>query len=237
VPAVLDLRHGAASRPLVGDLGATDLVAEEESFLGARVRALLVRLAEKDAATEDHTRRVAMLAVQVGEALGLPRRRLRALALGGLLHDMGKLAVPTAVLAKPGPLDDDEFAQVRKHPDAGERLLRELGGFTPGVLRLVLDHHERLDGSGYPRGLAGADLAIETRILAVCDVYDALVSDRVYRSAWTSERALTLLRDPQLFDEKCVAALERLLAPSFVADVAAPAPARLPGLRPAPRRA
>jgi hypothetical protein len=87
VPAALDLRRGAASLPLVGDLGATELVAEEEAFLGARVSALVVRLGEKDAASEGHTRRVAMLAVQVGEALGLPRGRLRLLALGGLLHD------------------------------------------------------------------------------------------------------------------------------------------------------
>ena len=95
---------------------------------------------------------------------------------------MGKLSVPSAVLTKPGPLDDAELAEIRKHPEAGERLLRELGGFAPGVLRLVLDHHERLDGSGYPRGLDGDALDVETRILAVCDVYDALVSDRVYRS-------------------------------------------------------
>jgi hypothetical protein len=237
LPAALDLRHGAASRPLVGDLCATELVAQEEAFLGARVRALVVRLGEKDTATEGHTRRVAKLAVQVGEALGLPRRRLRLLALGGLLHDMGKLSVPVAVLQKPGPLDDAEFAEIRKHPEAGERLLRELGGFAPGVRRLVLDHHERLDGSGYPRGLRGDELDAETRILAVCDVYDALVSDRVYRSAWTPERALELLRDPRQFDQSCVAALERLLAPAFVADVAKPAPAALPRLRPAPRGA
>jgi HD-GYP domain-containing protein (c-di-GMP phosphodiesterase class II) len=237
LPAALDLRRGAASLPLVGDPSATDLVAEEESFLGARVRALMLRLAEKDVATEGHTRRVAMLAVQVGEALGLPRRRLRVLALGGLLHDMGKLVVPTAVLAKPGPLDDDELAEIRKHPEAGERLLRELGGFAPGVRRLVLDHHERLDGSGYPRGLRGDELDVETRILAVCDVYDALVSDRVYRSAWTPERALALLRDETQFDQSCAAALERLLAPPFVADVATPSRAPLPRLRPAPRRA
>jgi HD-GYP domain-containing protein (c-di-GMP phosphodiesterase class II) len=150
---------------------------------------------------------------------------------------MGKLVVPTAVLAKPGPLDDDELAEIRKHPEAGERLLRELGGFAPGVRRLVLDHHERLDGSGYPRGLRGDELDVETRILAVCDVYDALVSDRVYRSAWTPERALALLRDETQFDQSCAAALERLLAPPFVADVATPSRAPLPRLRPAPRRA
>jgi HD-GYP domain-containing protein (c-di-GMP phosphodiesterase class II) len=240
LPAALDLRRGAASLPLVGDLGATDLVAQEEAFLGARVRALVIRLGEKDAATEGHTRRVAMLAVQVGEALGLPRRRLRGLALGGLLHDMGKLAVPSAVLTKPGPLDDSEFAEIRKHPEAGERLLRDLGGFAPGVLRLVLDHHERLDGSGYPRGLVGPQLDVETRVLAVCDVYDALVSDRVYRGAWTPERAFTLLGDAAQFDQECVAALRQVLAPPFVADIAAPSrlPAAVPQRAwPAPRRA
>ena len=237
IPVALDLRRGAASLPLVGDLTAADLVAQEEAFLGARVRALVVRLGEKDAATEGHTRRVALLAVQVGERLGLRRSRLRGLALGGLLHDMGKLSVPCAVLQKPGPLDDAEFAEIRKHPQAGVRLLRELGGFGPGVLRLVLDHHERLDGSGYPRGLIGDELDVETRILAVCDVYDALVSDRVYRSAWTPERALGLLRDPAVFDAGCVEALEHVLAPPFVADVAAPAPPVPAPLRRAPRRA
>jgi hypothetical protein len=238
VPAALDLRCAAGSRPLVGDLGATELVAEEEAFLGARVRALVLRLGEKDAATEGHTRRVAMLAVQVGEALGLSRGRLRTLALGGLLHDMGKLSVPSGVLTKPGPLDDAELAEIRKHPAAGERLLRDLGGFAPGVLRLVLDHHERLDGSGYPRGLAGGELDLETRILAVCDVYDALVSDRVYRAAWTPDRAIALLRDPAQFDASCVAALESVLEPPFVLDLApAPVVPVPPRLRPAPRRA
>jgi HD-GYP domain-containing protein (c-di-GMP phosphodiesterase class II) len=144
---------------------------------------------------------------------------LRTLALGGLLHDMGKLTVPSKVLTKPGPLDDAEFDEIRRHPDAGVRLLRDLGGFAPDVLRLVHDHHERLDGSGYPRGLAGEQLELETRILAVCDVYDALVSDRVYRAAWSPERALVLLRDPAQFDPACVAALEQVLAPPFVADV------------------
>ena len=141
---------------------------------------------------------------------------------------MGKLSVPSAVLRKPGPLDDAEFAEIRKHPEAGERLLGELGGFPPGVRRLVLDHHERLDGSGYPRGLRGDELDVETRILAVCDVYDALVSDRVYRAAWSPERAFALLRDEARFDQACVTALERRVAPPFVADLARPAPAPLP---------
>ena len=219
IPTVLDLMRGGASRPLVGDLGATDLVAAEEAYLGPRVRALLVQLAERDASTEEHTRRVALLAAEVGEELKLPAAARRDLAVGGLLHDVGKLSVPLAILRKPGPLDDDEFAEIRRHPVAGRRLLEELGGFPEAVGRLVSDHHERLDGSGYPRGLSGADLAVETRVLAACDVYDALVSDRVYRAAWTPERALALLHDDAGFDPAVVAALERVVAPAWVAGL------------------
>jgi HD-GYP domain-containing protein (c-di-GMP phosphodiesterase class II) len=209
-----DLRRGSQSRPLVGDLRASEIVAAEEAFLGARVRALMVRLAEKDASTEEHTRRVAALAVEVGERLGLSSARLRSLAIGGLLHDVGKLSVPSAILRKPGPLDDDEFAAVKQHPERGRELLTELGGFDDTVKRLVLDHHERLDGTGYPRGLESGDLDLETRILAVCDVYDALVSPRVYRAAWSPERAGSLLRQEAstAFDPRCVQALLQVVA-------------------------
>ena len=135
IPAALDLRYATASRPLLGVLRAADLVADEEAFLGARVRALMLRLAAKDPSTEDHTRRVATLAVRIGERLGLAERRLRLLALGGLLHDIGKLAVPDAILNKPASLSDDEYAVIRQHPTWGRELLAELGGFPPAVLR------------------------------------------------------------------------------------------------------
>ncbi len=204
-----DLRRGSQSRPLVGDLRASEVVYAEEAFLGARVRAIMVRLGEKDSSTEEHTRRVAALAVEVGEALGLSGARLRNLAIGGLLHDVGKLSVPSSILQKPGPLDDVEYEVIKQHPQQGQELLIELGGFDEQVGRLVLDHHERLDGSGYPRGLGGVELDLETRILAVCDVYDALVSPRVYRGAWSNAKALTLLQDESgvAFDPRCVAAL------------------------------
>ena len=213
-PAALDLHRAAQSRPLAGDLQAAELVAREEVFLGARVRALMVRLAEKDSYTELHTRRVALRAVQVGERLGLSAGRLRNLAIGGLVHDVGKLSVPDSILGKPAPLDDDEYAVIRKHPEWGRQLLAELGGFRDDVRRLVLDHHERLDGAGYPRGVSGAQLSLETRILSVCDVYDALISKRVYRDAWSKEDALNLLRGESgtAFDPRCVEALEGVLA-------------------------
>jgi HD-GYP domain-containing protein (c-di-GMP phosphodiesterase class II) len=213
VPVALDLRRGARSYPLVGDLTAVRLVAEEEAFIGPRVRSLMVRLAEKDAYTERHTRNVAILAVQIGERLGLSPARLRTLAVGGLLHDMGKLSVPNRILQKPDRLDDSEFAVIRRHPTRGVELLGELGGFPPAVRRLVLGHHERLDGSGYPLGLSADEIDLETRILAVADVYDALVSQRVYRDAWPKERALALLNDEigSAFDARCVGALEDVL--------------------------
>src|SRR5207342_1733763 len=114
------------------------------------------------------------------------------------------LHVPDEILKKPAALEDDEFAIIKKHPEWGTKLLRELGGFARGVHRVVRDHHERLDGSGYPHGIAADALDLDTRILAVCDVYDALISDRVYRGAWSHERALSLLRDGAgtLFDPR-----------------------------------
>jgi putative nucleotidyltransferase with HDIG domain len=243
IPTALDLARGGASRPLVGDLTATELVAAEEAYLGTRVRSLLVRLADRDASTEEHTRRVALLAARVGEELKLPAALRRDLAVGGLLHDIGKLSVPLEILQKPGPLTDEEFTEIRRHPEAGRRLLEELGGFPATVHRLVSDHHERLDGTGYPRGLEGCDLKLETRILAACDVYDALVSDRVYRAAWTPERALALLHEESGtgYDAKVVEALERVVtpragAPSWVAGLTAPVQRRAGG-HPAARRA
>jgi HD-GYP domain-containing protein (c-di-GMP phosphodiesterase class II) len=221
---VYDLRRGRRSRPLVGDLRAADLVAAEEAYLGARVRALMERLAAKDVSTEEHTRRVATLAVVVGEQLGLSPARLRTLAIGGLLHDIGKLSLPDAILQKPSALDDAEYDVVKLHPERGYELLNELGGFDNTVKRLVLDHHERLDGSGYPRGLDAHRLDVATRILAVCDVYDALVSPRVYRPAWPQEDALALLRDEAeaAFDVRCVDALERAVTVERSSSVFSP---------------
>jgi HD-GYP domain-containing protein (c-di-GMP phosphodiesterase class II) len=206
----IDLARSAQSRPLAGDLRGADLVAAEDIFLGSHVRALTVRLADKDAYTERHTRRVALLAVEVGEQLGLSPNRLRTLAIGALVHDIGKLSVPDAILKKPAALDDDEYSVVQGHPEWGNRLLTELGGFSTAVRQLVRDHHERLDGAGYPRGLSAEEIDLDTRILTVCDVYDALISKRVYRPAWTHEAAMDLLRRESgtAFDVRCVDALE-----------------------------
>ncbi len=213
IAVATDLARAAQSRPLAGDLTAAELVAAEDVFLGSQVRALTVTLAEKDEYTERHTRRVALRAVQVGDELGLSRGRLRTLAIGGLVHDIGKLAIPDQILKKPGPLDDAEYATVQEHAERGYRLLTELGGFSDGIRDLVRDHHERLDGKGYPRGLTAGQLTLDARILAVCDVYDALISKRVYRDAWSQENAIDYLRAEAgtAFDERCVEALARVV--------------------------
>jgi HD-GYP domain-containing protein (c-di-GMP phosphodiesterase class II) len=213
VAVAVDLARAAQSRPLSGDLTAAELVAAEDLFLGSHVRALTVTLADKDEYTERHTRRVALRAVQVGDQLGLSRSRLRLLAIGALVHDIGKLSIPDAILKKPGPLTDEEYALVREHAERGYRLLGELGGFGDSVRNVVRDHHERLDGGGYPRGLAGDDVTLDARILGVCDVYDALISKRVYRDAWSEEDALAYLRAEAgtTFDERCVEALARVV--------------------------
>ena len=237
LPAALDLRRAAASMPLVGDLTAADLVAREEAFLGARVARSSCGWARRTPPPR---------ATRAGSRCWPSRsaRRWASPAAGcagsrsaGCCTTWASSRSRARCSRSPARSTTPSSREIRKHPQAGVRLLREVGGFAPGVLRLVLDHHERLDGSGYPRGLMGDELDSETRILAVCDVYDALVSDRVYRSAWTPERAFALLRDEAQFDPACVAALEQVLAPPFVADIAAPAPALPAPLRPAPRRA
>ena len=136
-------------------------------------------------------------------------------SLGGLLHDMGKLALPTHILNKPGRLSEKEYSVVRRHPAWGRELLAELGGFAPPVLRLVEGHHERLDATGYPHGRAAGDLELEVRILMVADVYDALTDDRVYRRAWSPWRAVELLDSyaGNGLDRGCVEALHDVLSP------------------------
>ena len=132
VPAALDIKRAGASRPLVGDLTATELVASEQAYLGPRVRALMVRLERRDVSTEEHTRRVALLAARVGEELKLSATARRHLAVGGLLHDIGKLSVPLEILNKPGKLTDEEFDAIKRHPrrrpQAARRARRLPGG-------------------------------------------------------------------------------------------------------------
>jgi HD-GYP domain-containing protein (c-di-GMP phosphodiesterase class II) len=214
----VDLARQVPSRHLYARIEGSDLLESEEVLLGGYVRALTATMELRDPSTREHSRRVAVLAVQVGMAMGLPPAAQRRLAIAGLLHDIGKLQVPEAILRKPGRLTDEEFAVIRTHPQRGVDLLAHLGGFEQ-ELPIVLGHHERVDGAGYPKGLAGERIPLEARILAVCDVYDALVSKRPYREPWPHERAIAQIvsESGTAFDPACVDPLVAVLgAPAGV---------------------
>jgi putative nucleotidyltransferase with HDIG domain len=203
---------------------AQDLLADESELLGGYVKSLTDSLHDHDPTTLIHSRKVAQLAIQIGEHLGLPTDALRRLAVAGLLHDIGKLQIPEDILRKPGALTDEEYRTIQTHPQVGADLLAHLGSFDEEI-PIVLAHHERLDGRGYPLGLAGEHIPLEARILSICDVFDALTSPRPYREAWTRERALELIvkETGTAFDPSCTSALLAVVVESnhVVADLAA----------------
>ena len=193
------------------------LIESYEHTLSGWSRALELR----DHETEGHSARVTELAVRLGRAVGLRGESLEQLRRGALLHDIGKIGVPDAILHKPGPLADEEWAVMRRHPEYAYSLLAPIVFLHP-VLDVPYCHHERWDGSGYPRGLAGEAIPLAARIFAVVDVWDALSSDRPYRAAWPPRKVLGYLQAHagNLFDPSVVrvfAALverERLATPA-----------------------
>ena len=148
----------------------------------------------KDAYTERHTHRVAETARHVGEKMGLSERALDALYRGGIIHDIGKIGVPDAVLLKPGPLDARELASMRMHPIIGESIVRPLRSGA-SLLPIIRHHHERFDGRGYPDGMRSREIPRLARIVSVCDAFDALVNDRPYRPRLPVDQALAVLID------------------------------------------
>ncbi len=165
------------------------LQIEAGNMLQGLLRSLVSAVDANDAYTCGHSLRVALYARQLGEAAGLVPTTLDRIYLAGLLHDIGKIGVDTRVLRKAGRLTDDEFAQIRQHPVVGHHILSGIPQ-VHDVLPGVLHHHERYDGRGYPHKLAGADIPLMARILAVADSFDAMTSDRNYRHARPAAKAL-----------------------------------------------
>jgi HD-GYP domain-containing protein (c-di-GMP phosphodiesterase class II) len=158
------------------------------------IAALAAAVEARDENTKGHNLRVAELAVQIGRAMELPNETLRTLARAGLLHDVGKIGIPDSILSKPGSLDADEWVVIKRHPELGHAILSRVEKLRHEA-EIIVAHHERLDGSGYPRGLRGDQIPLESRILAVADTYDVLVSDRPYRKAFDRSRAIGILRE------------------------------------------
>lgn len=167
---------------------ANDIARAYEDLLYGLTRALDAR----DRDTEWHSKRVEDMSVRLGAEMGLSGSDLQVLKRGALLHDIGKIGVPDGILHKPGPLDDNEWQEMRQHPQKGAEIIQEIPALRD-ALPVIAFHQERWDGSGYPMHLRGTDIPLLARIFAVVDVYDALTSDRPYRTAMTTEEALEYL--------------------------------------------
>lgn len=167
-------------------------LAERAQALASTVRALVETIEQRDASTAGHQDRVYRLAVQIADRLGVDGRTLDTVRMAANVHDIGKIAIPAEILMKPGPLTEDEFQLVKGHVRAGCRILESIDFHGPVALS-VLQHHERLDGQGYPEGTS--DPIAEARILMVADVYDALTSARAYRTGLTPEGAVAMMQD------------------------------------------
>lgn len=171
-----------------------ELFREKEAILVGVVRAMVSAIDAKDPYTCGHSERVALVARRIAQEMGLSEEACEQIYLSGLMHDLGKLGVADAVLRKAGPLSEEEWNQIRPHPERGWAILQgveQLGYLIPGVLH----HHEQYDGRGYPDGLAGEEIPLAARILAVADAYDAMASDRPYRKGMPEERVERILRE------------------------------------------
>ena len=173
------------------------------------LQALVTTLQRRDAETYEHSRRVARFSLRLARELSLSRVEMESLALGALLHDIGKIRVPDAILHKPDKLTPKEWLRMRNHPLYGQQILSGLE-FLEGASRVVVQHHEKWDGSGYPWGLAGKDIDRNARIFAVTDAFDAMTSDRVYRAGLTYDAAVAELNqaagthfDPRVVEAFC----------------------------------
>ncbi len=182
-----------------------------EDAYRSTLKALAQALETRDAETHGHSERVVTFSLRLGRELGLDKEQMKALEFGSLLHDIGKIGVPDAILRKPAKLTSDEWVKMREHPLHGQQILREIK-FLEGAARVVAQHHEKWDGSGYPLGLRGEEIDLNARIFAIADAFDAMTSDRVYRAGRSYEVAAAELDRciSQQFDPQVVKAFHRV---------------------------
>lgn len=179
---------------------------QEQAYLGS-LRALTKALEAKDAYTASHSGRVTHFSQLLGRRVGMDAQELGLLKQGALMHDLGKIGIPDSILNKPGPLDDHEYEEMKRHPEFTYEIMRPLSRFR-AFSDIARWHHERWDGNGYPDGLKGEEIPLSARIVAIADTWDAMTGDRVYRKGMPVEKALSILRaerdqgqwDPGLLD-------------------------------------
>jgi response regulator RpfG family c-di-GMP phosphodiesterase len=188
-----------------------DALNSLENAYRSTLRALTAALETRDAETHGHSERVVTFSLRLGREYGLTTKEMKALEFGSLLHDIGKIGVPDAILRKPAKLTDEEWIRMREHPLHGQQILRGIK-FLEGAARVVAQHHEKWDGSGYPLGLKGEEIDICARIFSVADAFDAITSDRVYRQGRSYEAAAQELSEwiGRQFDPKVVEAFHRV---------------------------
>jgi len=180
--------------------------------LNGTIRAMALTVELRDPYTAGHQQRVALLACAIAKEMGLPEEQINGLRMAAVIHDIGKMNVPAEILSKPGKLTEMEFGIVKTHSQAGYEILKTIE-FPYPVAQIVLQHHERMDGSGYPLGLRGKDILLEVRILGVADVVEAMASHRPYRPALGMDKALEEVSRKKgiCYDADVVDACQRLL--------------------------
>ena len=214
------LLAGVAHQVKLAVANASSFESLERTFLST-VEALANALEANDEYTTSHARWITDMALHVGKKLGLDPKTLKRLELGALFHDIGKIGVPEAILSKPGPLSDEEWKVVRLHPELGARILAPIERLEQ-VCEIVRHCHEHWDGSGYPNGLVGEEIPIESRVILVCDAYHAMTTDRPYRRRLSVEEAARRLREAagKQFDPQVVEVFLALDAPALAGRAA-----------------
>lgn len=194
-----------------GQVLAEEILEKVQRLLVGTVDAIVTLCEKRDPYTAGHQRRVAQLACAIAKEMALPSEQIEGIHIIAIVHDIGKMAIPGEILSKPGRLSSEEFSLIKTHPQVAYDVLKNLE-FPWPVAQSILQHHERLDGSGYPNGLSGESIILEARILCLADVVESMVSHRPYRPALGLERALKEIRQHKgiLYDPQIVDACSRL---------------------------
>ncbi len=209
----MEVRRAGNIRVIADALAMRDAVTQLNHGHAQPIAELVDAIEWKDLYTLGHVRRVASFAVMIGKEMGLSTLELRRLALGAQMHDVGKIGVPDRILTKPSKLTDEEFAVIQQHATRGYDIARSVKALEPAAEAIYL-HHERVDGSGYPLGLAGENIPLHARIVSVADAYDAMTSGRVYQPAVSHEDAVKELHRSSgtHFDSHVVAVFTQVMA-------------------------